>query len=60
MKKSDDGLADEMVRARKLGREMARRGVDMLSLLNFADVQWPNAAKVKGAFFDGVAEGLKD
>lgn len=61
MKKSSGGdVAQEMVRARSLGREMAARGVDTLTLLNFADVEWPGQAKLKGAFFDGVTEGLKD
>ena len=59
MKKRDDGLTDEMIRARKLGRAMAERGVDTLTLLNFADVQWPNAAKVKGAKSDPAVKGDK-
>jgi hypothetical protein len=38
MKKSSDGdLTQEMVRARNPGHEMAARGVDTLTLLNFAE-----------------------
>lgn len=58
-KQGSGGPTPEMARARMLGHEMGARGVDTLSLLKFADDNWPNQPKVKAAFFDGVTDAMK-